>query len=170
MKLILFRHGIALDRDLAIQKNLPDELRPLTDEGRKKTLQVVKALKKLEPELDMLVSSPLKRAMQTAELLAETYSIKTIHQSPELVPAAPPMAFCNWLNTQTDSAKVIAAVGHEPQMSVLASWLLAGQTDSFIEFKKSGLICLEFESFEGLAPRTAQLRWLLSPKLISQLK
>lgn len=166
MKLILFRHGIAIDREEFIKKKKDDDLRPLTEKGRERTMIMAKALKSWLPEIDMVTSSPLVRAHQTAEIICETYKKSQIHESVELSPASPPMAYAQWLKLYAKTAQTIIAVGHEPQMSVFASWCLSGQTQSFIELKKSGIICLELASFEEIGPRTVNLLWAIPPKLL----
>lgn len=168
MKLILFRHGIAIDRELAILKKIEDAKRPLTDKGREKTDKMAKILKEWDEEIDLIVSSPLLRAQQTAEILAQLLKAKEFKTCAELVPSAPPQAFAQWLKQQSKSATSILAVGHEPQLSVFASWALAKQPESFIGLKKSGMLCLELNSFEEVHPKSAQLSWLVQPKLFSK--
>jgi phosphohistidine phosphatase len=165
MKLILFRHGVALDRDEAEKMKISEELRPLIGIGRKKTEKVAKALLEIEPEIDMLVTSPLVRALETAKIASKILLQRNIHQCPELIPSAPPMAFSNWLKANAGTAKCLVAFGHEPHLSVLGSWLLAGTTTSFIDLKKSGVLCLELESFDEVGPKSATLKYLLTPKL-----
>jgi phosphohistidine phosphatase len=166
MKLILFRHGLAMDRDDAETMKISEELRPLVPKGIKKTEQVAQALFKIEPKIDLFVSSPLLRAMETSKIASRLYSSRKIHQCPELIPQSPPMAFAQWLKTNAGAAQSVVAFGHEPNLSVMASWLLAGTTEAFVELKKSGVLCLEFESFDDIGPRTASLKYLLSPKLM----
>jgi phosphohistidine phosphatase len=166
VKLILFRHGLAVDREMALAQKMEDSARPLTSKGREKTEKMAKLLKSMDVDIDILVSSPLVRAMQTAQILFPIVKSKDIYECAELVPSAPPQAFAQWLKSHAQNATCILAVGHEPQLSVFASWALAGLTYSFIELKKSGMMCLEFESFEDAAMKSAELIWLLPPKLI----
>src|SRR5690606_5997861 len=86
-------------------------------------------------------------------------------EASELVPEAPPQAFARWLQNSAPRATSVLAVGHEPQLSVFASWCLAGASESFIDLKKSGAICLEIESFDAIAPGRATLKWILGPKI-----
>lgn len=166
MKLILFRHGLAMDREMALAQKMDDYRRPLTPKGRDKTEKMAKLLKSFDFEIDLLVSSPLVRALQTAEILFPVVKSKDIFECAELVPSAPPQAFAQWLKIHSNNATCIVAVGHEPQLSAFASWALAGATHSFIELKKSGMICLEFESFEDISMKSAELLWVLAPKLL----
>ncbi len=72
MKLYLTRHGIAIDHIGGEIKN--DWQRPLTEEGRKETKAVASALKKIGIRADLIVSSPLIRAKQTAEIITDILS------------------------------------------------------------------------------------------------
>ncbi len=166
MKLILFRHGLAMDRDVAIAQKMQDSQRPLTEKGRLRTQKMSRHIEKWGASIDLLVVSPLLRARQTAEILKEELKIKNCHECPELVPWAPPQAFGRWLETHAKSSTCILAVGHEPQMSVFASWALSGQTSSFIALKKSGVLCLEVASLEQFQPGSAELTYLIPPKFL----
>lgn len=166
MKLVLFRHGTALDRELAVLQKMDDSKRPLTDKGRERTEKMAKILKDWNENFDFIVSSPLTRALQTAEILNNHLKIKNLFESPELVPSAPPQAFAQWLRTHSQNSTSILAVGHEPQLSVFASWALSTQLSSFIDLKKSGMIRLEIESFEQFKAGSAELSWLVQPKLL----
>ena len=164
MKLILFRHGLAVEREVFMMQKKDDALRPLVEKGRERTRKMAKILKQQVPAVDLLVTSPYVRAQQTASILQETIKAKSIAESVDLVPSAPPMAFAQWMKMHAKNALTIVAVGHEPQLSVLATWLLSGQVDSFIDLKKSGAICLDLENFETAGPRTAELKWIVSSK------
>lgn len=167
MKLILFRHGLAMDREEAIAKKMSDSLRPLVPKGRDRTKKMAKYLKKIEPDVDFIVSSPFVRAMETAEIIRDIYKTIEISECVELVPSSPSTAFAQWLKDQAKNATTIVAVGHEPQLSTFASWVLAGtHQETFFDMKKSGIICLEVESFEEVGPKMAELFWAVSPKLV----
>ena len=164
MKLILCRHGLAMDRAVSVTKKMEDNLRPLTDKGKKRSDLLAQSILNQNCDPNLLVSSPYVRAMQTAEILYQSFSTVEIHECMDLVPSAPPQAFAQWLKKYAKSSTTIVAVGHEPQLSVFASWVLAGLTESFIDLKKSGALCLEFESFEDIYPRCATLKWAINPK------
>lgn len=165
MKLILFRHGLAMDRDESSMLKIDDSMRPLVEKGKERTRKVSKGIKSLIGVDPILLTSPLLRAMQTAEIVAAQIRFEKVIEVSELVPEAPPQAFARWLQTSVPRATSVVAVGHEPQMSVFASWCLTGKTDSIIDLKKSGVICLEVESFDTLGPHSAELKWVLTPKL-----
>jgi phosphohistidine phosphatase len=166
VKLILFRHGVAMDREEAAAKKIADQDRPLIPKGKEKLSVMVKWLKKNQAEIDLIVTSPYKRAQQTTEEILKAYKIKSAAVCAEVTPEDPPQAFAEWLQQYAKNSETVCLVGHEPHLSRLASWALSGQIESFIEFKKSGILCLELNDFKSLGPRTCYLKWLVSPKTI----
>jgi len=164
MKLYLFRHGTAMEREIAIRKNLADGLRPLTNKGREKTAEMSKHLKTQMEGVQLLIWSPLVRAEQTAQIIGEILPYEKSLECSELVPEAPPQVFANWLTSHAGHVNSVLAVGHEPQLSVFATWLLSGSTDTFFDLKKSAVIALEVESFENLVPGSAALLYMLGPR------
>ncbi|MFN7262595.1 MAG: SixA phosphatase family protein [Pseudobdellovibrionaceae bacterium] len=164
MKLILFRHAIAMEREEAQLKKIEDGKRPLTPKGKEKSEQMVKELLRLCPDVDMIVCSPLLRSQQTSEIIAKAYKISKIDQSAELVPEAPPMAFIQWLSQFARRKLAVVAVGHEPHLSTLASWVLAGKTDSILELKKSGFAILEVDDLTQIVSGRATLELLVQPR------
>lgn len=166
MKLYLFRHGLAMDRQVAVDQKMDDSLRPLVEKGRDRTKKVCKSLREHLPPINLLVSSPLVRAQETADIISDNVACTRYLESSELVPEAPPQAFARWLKSEASQATAVMAVGHEPQLSSFASWVLSGDDESFIDLKKSGVICLEVESFESVGPGSALLKWVLNPKFL----
>jgi phosphohistidine phosphatase len=143
-------------------KNKDDSLRPLTDKGILRTEKLCRELKHKLKKIDLLVSSPYLRAKQTAEIVKSQLRLGEIEFCPELTPECPPQAFARWVQAHAKGVESILAVGHEPQMSVFASWLLTGKTVSILELKKSGIINLLVPSFFDLTPETAKLKWMVS--------
>ena len=166
MELIIIRHGIAEDREDFAKKNLGDHLRPLTLKGRKRVQKVGMQLADWIPSVDLIVSSPFVRARQTAEIMSQIFFETKVIEAPELVPQSPPAAFLKWLKAHARDLGRIVIVGHEPQLSCFASYLLSGRPDSFIDLKKGGALSLELESFDLSQVGTAELLWLLPPKFL----
>ncbi len=166
MKLVLFRHGLAMDRDEAVAKKIQDGHRPLVEKGGERTRKVARYLKAQEEDFEVLLYSPLLRSKQTAEILKEILGIKKMMEIIELVPDAPPEALAKWLQSSIPQVTKVILVGHEPQLSCFATWCLSGSRDSFIDLKKSGAIGLEIESFSEISSGTAELKWLLHPKMV----
>ena len=114
---------------------------------------------------DLLVSSPYLRAKQTALIFQRTLRVKRMIEVMELIPSAPPVAFAQWLEANAGVATSVVVVGHEPQLSVFASWVLSGQMQSFIDLKKSGMIGIEIESLQEVKAGDGDLKFLINPKM-----
>jgi phosphohistidine phosphatase len=161
VQLLVIRHAIAEEREDFARSGRDDSERPLTDEGREKMRRNAEALRRLVPSLDLLASSPYVRARQTAELVAEAYERATdrIAVVESLTPEAPLERFQSWVQRQS-KARVIAVVGHEPQLGMLVTWLMSGLRESRVELKKGGACLLEFQGQPG--PGVGTMRWLLT--------
>lgn len=165
MRLLIIRHAIAEEREGWAPQ--PDTLRPLTERGRRRMRRGARGLRRLVPTLDALLSSPLTRAMQTAELVSDTYDASDYRTVPELAPGTEHDALLALLRTLPADATV-ALVGHEPDLSQLAGWLLCGQPRSLIELKK-GAACL-LELGQQPTPGGARLLWALTPAQLRRLR
>lgn len=160
MQLLVIRHAIAEDRDRFARTGKDDGLRPLTERGRRRMRVGVRGLRRVSGHLDLLATSPLTRATQTAEIVAAAYSgVKTV-EVPQLLPDASVHALLKWLQERKRTSRV-AVVGHEPQLSIFVSWLMTGLQESFIRLKKGGACFLEFE--DAVRAGRARLVWSLSP-------
>lgn len=151
MELLLVRHGIAADGP-------PDETRALTNEGRRKTRAAFRGLVTMV-RVGVIATSPLTRAMQTAELLGPKVVVVDA-----LRPGRPVRDALAWLRTRRE--KRVALVGHEPHLSTLASWLMTGHEHSVLAMKKSQAVLLEMDAWE---PGAARLLWSLPPRALRAL-
>jgi phosphohistidine phosphatase len=165
MKLLLLRHAIAEEREDFARTGKDDRLRPLTDEGRKKMKQIARGLRRVLPEVDLLATSPLTRAAQTAAIVDSVYGGLAEVEIDELSPEATPTDFLRWLRKQ--KAETIAAVGHEPSISLILSWLLTGTERRIFSFRKGGACLVEFAGEVGAG--TATLLWALTPAQLREL-
>ena len=168
VQLILVRHGIALAREEFQKKaKLDDAFRPLTVKGRSRLERMTKVMKRRwVKDVDLILSSPYTRARQSAEIVSQIYNEQRIVECSELVPQSPPQAFVRWIKSQNFRGNIFVIVGHEPNLSLLATYLLAGNEYPFLQFKKSGIMMLEVDMLKGLGPSSAQLQWLVTPKMI----
>lgn len=166
MKVLIVRHAKAEDRETFAKTGADDGERPLTGAGREQARKTARALKTLVPRIDVLATSPLVRARETARLLARDYRKLRIHELPALAPGAPAKNVSAWLAEQAADATV-ALVGHEPDLGVLASLLLTGRNQPILAFKKGGACLIEFEN--GPARGSATLAWLLTPRQLRAL-
>jgi phosphohistidine phosphatase len=159
MELLIVRHAIAVDHGDPAFVN--DDDRPLTPEGIHKFRLAARGLKEVAPRLDRIVSSPLVRARQTAEILREVVSPnRKIDFCDHLVPSGDHAGLVAYLNGLR--AESVAIVGHEPHLSSFTSYLLAGADDaSFVEYKKGGAGLVNFTN--GLAAGSGTLEWLIQP-------
>ncbi|MGH7645701.1 MAG: SixA phosphatase family protein [Gemmatimonadales bacterium] len=160
MQLLIIRHAIAEDREQHTASGQEDALRPLTREGRVKMRQAATGLHRLVKTLDVLATSPLARAVQTAEIVAAEYGGPEPVTVPALAPEQPPDAAATWLRTLRDPGTV-AVVGHEPDLGILVGWLVAGRGSSVIELKKGAACLLEIHG--QAAAGQATLLWALTP-------
>jgi phosphohistidine phosphatase len=159
MELYILRHGLAADKDDPKYPN--DEDRPLTDEGEKKTLKVARRMKELGLAFNLILSSPLVRARQTAEITASVLGCKSkLKFTANLSPNGGKKALLSELNRP---ARVLL-VGHEPYLTELMSILLTGKTGLRIDLKKGGLCKLEAAAVRY--GQCATLGWLAPPRLL----
>jgi phosphohistidine phosphatase len=162
MDLYLVRHATAEDATDPQWANDAD--RPLTADGAKRFRREARGLAALGATPDVVLSSPYKRAWQTAELLAEAAGWSAPVECAALEPGHEPAEVLAALQSYGD-ASAVALVGHEPSMHELASYLLTADTEhAAIEFRKGSVARLELE--EGLRPGSAVLRWLLAPRVL----
>jgi phosphohistidine phosphatase len=156
MDLYLIRHAVAAERG---SWSGPDAERPLTPEGERRFAREVRGLARLEVQFQRVLTSPWKRARDSAQMLAEL-AARPPEECPEL--AAPPGdALLALLGEEST-----ALVGHEPWLSDLAALLLSKTLDGgAFEVKKGAVVHLEGE------PRRAgmQLRALLPPRVLRAL-
>jgi phosphohistidine phosphatase len=160
VQVILLRHGEAGDRD---PRRYPDDgQRPLTTEGRRIHLAVAAALRRIGVRFDSLLTSPLVRARETAELTASAYDWRDpITVVPALGDQFTVDALLEALRPFAPSASV-CCVGHEPHLSAFAAACVAHEGRAAIDLEKSGVIGLESE---GLPTRNgATLTYLLRPQ------
>jgi phosphohistidine phosphatase len=160
VRLLVVRHAAAEDKDAFARREKNDELRPLTAEGKRDMREGARGLRSVVPKLDVLATSPLARALETAEILGAEYDSEHV-----IVDALRPESsyddLARWTR-QHAKRDVIAIVGHEPHLSGLVSWLLAGATDSFIDLKKGAAALLEIEG--PPAASSAMLLWSMTPR------
>jgi phosphohistidine phosphatase len=163
VELFLIRHGIAQER----QDGLRDEERSLTKEGRLKTEKVAQRLKTLGLHFDVIGTSPLVRAYQTAEILLKSGLSSHLEECIELAPDGKLESWLeNWLKPRKYSPQTqLALVGHEPDLSSWAEILLWGEVKASIVLKKAGMIGIKLPE-KGSPLGCSQMFWLTPPKYL----
>jgi phosphohistidine phosphatase len=162
LELYLVRHGVAAERG----PDYPDDSkRPLTSEGISRFRKEVKALAGFDVDLDLVISSPLARARQTADILAQAMPSKpSVTLTDALAPAGTPSAVFQELARHMRKGR-IALVGHEPNIGELAARLIGSRTP--LEFKKGAICRIDFEVFPPKGQ--GHLRWFVPPRLLRKL-
>jgi phosphohistidine phosphatase len=165
--LLVIRHAVAMEREEWAPTGQPDEQRPLTEDGRREMKGVARQLRRIIPEIDVLATSPLVRARQTAEIVAKAYDQMEIATVDALSPGGSRPKILAWMRERADQR--MAVVGHAPDLDQLVAWLVTGQSKPFLALRKGGA-CLLSLSTNDLAPGHAELRWLITPKLVRRLR
>ncbi|TAK92914.1 MAG: phosphohistidine phosphatase SixA [Verrucomicrobia bacterium] len=161
MKLYILRHAEAAEPSDARYAN--DAARPLTAKGIKRTRQLANALRQMEITFDVIFSSPLVRARQTAEIVARSLMLeKNLRVINQLSPSSAYVDLIAQIEHVHHSVEAVMLVGHEPHLSGLISLLCTGGGSLALTLKKGGLARLELETVK--AERCASLEWLLSPR------
>lgn len=164
MFIYILRHAIAVQRGTSAYTN---DDRPLTEDGIEKMQKAARGIASLIDHIDVILTSPLLRAHDTAKLVAEARGADhKIEICRELLPGNSSKKLLLYL-AKYKSLKNVMIVGHEPDIGYIASALL-GSNASIIEFKKGALCCIEVAT---LPPRSAgKLHWHLQPKQLRDLK
>jgi phosphohistidine phosphatase len=159
MNLIILRHGEAGNR---LPSTSRDFERELTASGRKEVEAVAEALDDLKVEVSHIVTSPLKRAKETAIVAAKVLKKQDLVEVwDELKPEATTSALYARLSKLKQESSVML-VGHDPYLSAMIGELIAGTPRARIVLKKAGVARVDVSSF---APKpTGELKWLLTPK------
>jgi phosphohistidine phosphatase len=163
LELYLIRHGLAAERG---DEYPDDSKRPLTSQGISRVRKEARGLDELGVVFDQILTSPLVRARQTADVLAEAMKAKApVATSDALAPAGTPAGVIQDLLKHAKKSSRIALVGHEPNMGELAARLVGARTP--FDFKKGAVCLLEFDA---LPPKgVGHLRWFLPPRVLRKL-
>lgn len=166
-EIYLMRHGIAADRDPGGSSD--DGKRPLTLEGKLKLRGMAKGLDRLGVEWDWVITSPLLRAIETADVVTEEMGLD------------PPREICSALTPDDGSPQKLFScfaqhpertrvllVGHSPSLGELASELLGGGHEANLVFKKGGCCLITYDGFPS-AKAPGRLEWWLTPRLMRKL-
>ena len=157
MNLFFLRHGLAGQRT---EWHGSDFDRPLTEDGKKRMLREAAAIKKLKPSVEVIITSPLVRAYQTAEIVAKKLKLLDRLFTEELLkPGFGPDTLKELVRKYAD-AHALLLVGHEPDFSTTISHIIGGGR---VVCKKGGLAFVDLQQPLDLK---GELVWLIPPKLL----
>ena len=164
-ELYIMRHGIAEVRSASTV--MDDAKRQLTPAGKAKMRTIASGLIRAGLEADWIVSSPLVRAAETAEIVAEALSPKPpMDFYDALRPGGDPETLIAFLAKRSNRRRVLV-VGHEPDLGELAARLIGAGRNANFPFKKGGCCLISFSVFPPKAP--GRLVWWLTPRIMRKL-
>jgi len=150
MRLYLIRHGISLPEEKDPEKSL-------SQEGKEQTQKIAEFLKTKSVKVDAIWHSPKLRAIQTAQIISKSIFCPEIQERNDLNPLDSVEKFPEEIQSLN---KDLMIVGHLPFLQKLASLLLSGsETNQFISYKNSGVVCLEYTD-------TWKIAWMVTPELM----
>jgi phosphohistidine phosphatase len=165
VNVFILRHGEA-----GVQVTMPskDSERPLTESGREDIESVASSLRSLKVGLDRIVTSPLKRAKETAEIVVSVYeeNAPKLETWEELRPEGNRHDAILRLSRFRQDADVLL-VGHEPYLSSLAGEIISSGSSARISLKKGGVAKIQIHSF--LPKPSGELKWLLTPRHLKKM-
>ena len=163
MKLYIVRHAIAEENSSSGR----DADRALPADGKERMRQAAAGLRKIDVAIDLILTSPYRRAAETADILSAALGGVEIRRLDELASGAEAVAVLAALKPYR-SVDALALVGHEPSLGHLASQIMSGSPDACpFPFKKGAVACFEVPS--PRTPLRGELLWLMTPKQLRAL-
>jgi phosphohistidine phosphatase len=161
MRLIIIRHAIAVPRGTP---DIPDDERPLTRRGERRFRDAARGLARLEKRPDLLLTSPLPRAKQTADIAAGAWGKIKVRKT-DVLAGGSFTEIAGVLDKLAPDATV-AVVGHEPGVSELLSAILGSKDAAAFTFKKGGVAVVDVP---GPLGQGGALIWAMPPRLLRRL-
>lgn len=166
MNLFLLRHAKAVE--LGADGIHDDRERPLAPDGRKKMHKIAFGMSRLGLSFDLVLSSPLKRARQTAEIASQALPEKPpCHSTSALVVQADPARIVDDILRNHPRAQSLLLVGHEPHLGNLMSYLLTGGLGLAVHFRKAALAKISVDPLRH--GQCGVLEWFLTPQQMMML-
>jgi phosphohistidine phosphatase len=160
MRLLIVRHGIAVPHGTP---DVPEEERPLTPRGEKRFAAAARGLARICRRPDVLLSSPLVRARQTADIAAAAWGRVKVQE--EGVLAGGSFEKIAAVVDKLAGKKVVALFGHEPDVSGLMARLLGTPHAERLEFKKGGAALIDVP---GKMAEGGALIWYVPPRVLRE--
>ena len=142
-----------------------DAARRLTPDGVKRMKKVARALSSIGVRPEIIYTSPLARARETAEIVASALGETDVVECEHLAPGHAPASVIDFLRHA--KCRSAAVVGHEPQLGELVALMLCGSSRSVVDMKKASVACVEFDGPVG--PSKGLLSWHLVPSIVESL-
>ena len=161
MRLLLIRHAIAVPRGTP---DIPDDERPLTKRGRQRFRSAARGLARLVKRPDFVLSSPLPRAKETAEIAAREWG-KRVEVTEEAALAGGTVEEISTMLTRYPGESTVAIVGHEPDLSEVLARILGTPHEERLTFKKGGAALVELP---GSVLEGGGLLWYLPPRTLRE--
>jgi phosphohistidine phosphatase len=158
MHLLIVRHAIAVPHGTP---EVPEDERPLTPRGKKRFRAAARGLARICPAPDVLLSSPLVRARQTADIAAEAWGDVEVSEAAAL--AGGSFEQIAAVVGKHADRKLVALFGHEPDVSSLVARLLGTSASERLTFKKGGAALLDVP---GKMADGGALIWYLPPRVL----
>ena len=165
MELFILRHGEAGQRS----SQASDRMRPLTTAGKIEILEIAKALKTIGLKFDLVVTSPLKRAYDTAKIVSDIFNIgNRLQVWNELAPEGQRAQVYRKISQLREEYAVLV-VGHQPLLGEIVNDMVHKGKSGPCNFilKKGGIVRLRLLN-KGNMPK-GELRWLLSPRILKNI-
>jgi phosphohistidine phosphatase len=164
MRLYIVRHAIAVPHGT---RGVAENDRPLTPDGIRKMKQAAAGLEQLEVAPRTILSSPLPRAWQTAEIIAKVLGSKiNLKELQALSPSGKRPDVYKAIEASKDEDELML-VGHQPSLGEIAGEIAWGSSDCYVELKKGGGCAIDLETLTP-QPRGAMV-WLLTPSILRDL-
>lgn len=165
MNLYLVRHAEAVAVGGSI---LRDADRSLSLRGEEDSALMGRSLARLDPNVDIVITSPLVRAKQTGEIMGEELSDHALfHISEHLAPGFSHTALLEELIDLSGGGSIVA-VGHQPDISMFISYLIADKTHAAVAMEAGAIAFVRVQNIAGRVE--SQLRWLLTPGAVKSLQ
>jgi len=161
MRVLIIRHAIAVPRGTP---GIPDDERPLTPAGRKRFQTAARGLARVARRPDVLLTSPLPRALATAEIAAAAWGRVRPRKAPALATGSVKRVLT--VLTAQPADATVAVVGHEPSLSALLAHLVSASRSERLTFRKGGAALVELAESPAKGGR---LLWYLPPKILRRL-
>jgi phosphohistidine phosphatase len=165
VEIYIMRHGDAVDAMDPAMKT--DEMRPLTDLGKEETATMARILERLGVKPDAILTSPLVRARETAEIVASELGVRMPAVSDELGPGGSLPGVLNDILNAGPPRQVLLS-GHMPSVGRLVGYLVWASSETIVQFRTAAICRVDLPDLTPY-PGSGDMRWLLPPRAAGRL-